>query len=201
MFAAGFVVESDTADPTLVDEAVAAAAAADVAVVFLGLPPSWESEGYDRSHMDLPAAQVELLEAVAAVNPRVVVVLSNGGAVTVTPWQHHAPAVLEGWLLGQAGGSATADLLLGVTSPIRAPRRDPPGPATRTTPPSAPSPASTDTSATARACSSGTAGTTPTGCPSPTPSVTDCPTRPSPTAVLPSTSWMPLSPGWRSDSP
>ena len=68
-FAAGYVVESDTGDPTLVDEAVAAAAAADVAVVFLGLPPSWESEGYDRSTMDLPAAQVELLEAVAAANP------------------------------------------------------------------------------------------------------------------------------------
>jgi beta-glucosidase len=51
------------------------------------------------------------------VNPRVVVVLSNGGAVTLAPWQASAPAILEGWLLGQAGGSATADLLLGVTSP------------------------------------------------------------------------------------
>ena len=117
IFAAGYVVESDTSDPVLREEAVTAAANAEVAVVFLGLPPSWESEGYDRSTMDLPAAQVELLEAVAAASSSVVVVLSNGGAVTLTPWQHHAQAVLEGWLLGQAGGSATADLLLGVTSP------------------------------------------------------------------------------------
>ena len=99
IFAAGYVVESDTSDPVLREEAVTAAANAEVAVVFLGLPPSWESEGYDRSTMDLPAAQVELLEAVAAASSSVVVVLSNGGAVTLTPWQHPAQAVLEagGW--------------------------------------------------------------------------------------------------------
>ena len=67
--------------------------------------------------MDLPAHQVELLHAVADVSPRLVVVLSNGSVVTVAPWQDRAQAVLEGWLLGQAGGSATADLLLGAVSP------------------------------------------------------------------------------------
>ena len=116
-FAPGFAIESDVADPALVDEAVRTAGAADVAVLFLGLPPSYESEGYDRAHMDLPAHQVELLHAVADVNPRVVVVLSNGSVVTVAPWQDRAQAVLEGWLLGQAGGSATVDLLLGAVNP------------------------------------------------------------------------------------
>ena len=116
-FAPGYEVESDTADPALVAGAVEHARSADVVVLFLGLPPSYESEGYDREHMDLPAAQVELLEAVAAVNERVVVVLSNGSAVTVEPWQAHAPALLEGWLLGQAGGGALADLLLGEVDP------------------------------------------------------------------------------------
>ena len=116
-FAPGFAIEADAADPQLVEEAVRTAAAADVAVVFLGLPPSYESEGYDRAHMDLPAHQVELLHAVADANPSVVVVLSNGSVVTVAPWQDRAQAVLEGWLLGQAGGSATADLLLGAVSP------------------------------------------------------------------------------------
>jgi beta-glucosidase len=86
-------------------------------VLFLGLPPSYESEGYDRAHMDLPAHQIDLLHAVADANPRVVVVLSNGSVVTVAPWQDRAQAVLEGWLLGQAGGSATADLLLGAADP------------------------------------------------------------------------------------
>ncbi|NUU25049.1 MAG: beta-glucosidase, partial [Streptomycetaceae bacterium] len=116
-FAPGFVIESEDVDPALVAEAVAAAAAADVAVVFLGLPPSYESEGYDRDHMDLPANQVSLLHAVADANPRVVVVLSNGSAVTVAPWQDRAPALLEAWLLGQAGGTAVADLLLGAAEP------------------------------------------------------------------------------------
>ncbi|MFI7543416.1 glycoside hydrolase family 3 C-terminal domain-containing protein [Actinoplanes sp. NPDC049599] len=117
-FAPGFVIESAAADPELVAEAVRTATDAEVAVVFLGLPPSYESEGYDRAHMDLPAHQIELLHAVADVNPRVVVVLSNGSVVTVAPWQDRAQAVLEGWLLGQAGGAATADLLLGAADPV-----------------------------------------------------------------------------------
>jgi len=116
-FAPGFVIDSDAADEGLVAEAVRTAAGADVAVLFLGLPPSYESEGYDRDHMDLPAHQIDLLHAVADANPRVVVVLSNGSVVTVAPWQDRAQAVLEGWLLGQAGGGATADLLLGAAEP------------------------------------------------------------------------------------
>ncbi len=116
-FAPGFAIESGAADPALVEEAVRTASSAAVVVLFLGLPPSYESEGYDRDHMDLPAHQVELLHAVADANPRLVVVLSNGSVVTVAPWQDRAQAVLEGWLLGQAGGSAIADLLLGVLSP------------------------------------------------------------------------------------
>ena len=116
-FSPGFVVESDVADPALVAEAVEAAATADVVVLFLGLPASHESEGYDRTHIALPAHQVDLLRAVADANPRVAVVLSNGSVVSVEPWADRAQAVLEGWLLGQAGGSATADLLLGATSP------------------------------------------------------------------------------------
>ena len=117
LFAPGFVIEAEAADQALVAEAVAAASAAEVAVVFLGLPPSQESEGWDREHMELPVNQVQLLEAVASVNPNVIVVLSNGSAVTVSDWQHHARAVLECWLLGQAGGAAVTDLLLGAVSP------------------------------------------------------------------------------------
>ncbi|MGB8946371.1 MAG: glycoside hydrolase family 3 C-terminal domain-containing protein [Streptomyces sp.] len=116
-FAPGFVVESEAADPALLAEAVRTAGDADVAVLFLGLPPSYESEGYDRAHMDLPAHQIELLNAVADVNPRIVVVLTNGSVVCLTPWQERAQAMLEGWLSGQAGGGAIADLLLGAATP------------------------------------------------------------------------------------
>lgn len=115
-FAAGYLIESERPDAGLVAEAVANASAADVVVLFLGLPPSQESEGYGRAHMDLPPAQIELLEAVAGVNPDVVVVLANGAAVSL-PWQGAARALLEGWLLGQAGGSAVVDLLLGEVNP------------------------------------------------------------------------------------
>lgn len=98
------------------DEAVAAASAADVAVVFLGLPARLESEGYDRDDIDLPAQQLALLDAVLAVNANTVVVLSNGGVVAL-PFADRVPAILEGWLLGQAGGGATADVLFGDVNP------------------------------------------------------------------------------------
>ncbi|KQZ85365.1 beta-glucosidase [Microbacterium sp. Root166] len=101
---------------SLRDEAVAAASAAEVAVVFLGLPARLESEGYDRTDIDLPAEQLALLDAVLEVNPIVVVVLSNGGVVAL-PFADRVPAILEGWLLGQAGGGATADVLFGVVNP------------------------------------------------------------------------------------
>lgn len=120
-FAAGYPLEgsdsADAASDALTGEAVEAARGADVVLVFLGLPGSYESEGFDREHLDLPAEQLSLLEAVLAVNERVVVVLSNGSAVRLHPWADRVPALLEGWLLGQAGGSAVADLLLGVVSP------------------------------------------------------------------------------------
>ncbi|MFI2487455.1 glycoside hydrolase family 3 C-terminal domain-containing protein [Promicromonospora kroppenstedtii] len=121
-FAAGYTVDgadagSGTDATALRDEAVAVAGAAGTVLVFLGLPASYESEGFDRAHLDLPAEQLALLEAVAAVSPRVVVVLANGSAVSVAGWQHLAPAVVEGWLGGQAGGSGVVDVLLGAVNP------------------------------------------------------------------------------------
>ncbi|WP_194410467.1 glycoside hydrolase family 3 C-terminal domain-containing protein [Microbacterium cremeum] len=107
-----------SADETaaLRDEAVAAASVADVAVVFLGLPARLESEGYDRDDIDLPAEQLALLDAVVAANPSTVVVLSNGGVVAL-PFADRVPAILEAWLLGQAGGGAIADVLFGEVNP------------------------------------------------------------------------------------
>jgi beta-glucosidase len=96
-------------------EAVELAASSDVALVFAGTER--ETEGADRDSLDLPAAHLELIERVAAVNPRTVVVLSNGAVVRTTPWDAAVPAVVEGWLLGQAGGSAIADVLFGRVNP------------------------------------------------------------------------------------
>ena len=117
-FAQGYVVSiHDTSDAAqLRAEAVELAGSKDTAVVFLGLPEAAESEGYDREHIDLPAVQLELLDAVVSANPNTVVVLSNGSVVAL-PFAARVPAILEAWLLGQAGGSATADVLYGEVNP------------------------------------------------------------------------------------
>lgn len=120
-FAAGFSVagvegSQDVDDAALLAEAVETARGAGTVLLFLGLPAPDESEGYDRTHLHLPANQVAVLRAVAEVNPRIVVVLAGGSVVTVE-WQDAAAAVLQGWLGGQACGSAVADLLLGVRTP------------------------------------------------------------------------------------
>lgn len=109
--------ESVTYASGLADNAVEVAREADVAVVFAGLSERDESEGFDRDTIDLPAAQVELIKAVAAASRRTVVVLSHGGVVSLEGWHDDVDAILDGWLLGQAGGSALADLLFGVTNP------------------------------------------------------------------------------------
>ncbi|HWI66525.1 MAG TPA: glycoside hydrolase family 3 C-terminal domain-containing protein, partial [Symbiobacteriaceae bacterium] len=98
------------------DEAVSLATAADVAVIFAGLPDEYESESYDRTHLELPAEQMQLIEAVCRVQPRTVVVLVNGSAVTMD-WLGGPAAVLEAWLGGQAAGGAIADVLLGRANP------------------------------------------------------------------------------------
>ena len=101
-----------TANPA---EAPGLARGSDVAVVFAGTEQ--ETEGADRESLDLPADQRALIAEVAAANPRTVVVLSNGAVVRTTGWDAGVAALLEGWLLGQAGGSATADVLFGRVNP------------------------------------------------------------------------------------
>ncbi len=115
-YAQGYITEEDRTDAALLDAAVKAAAEAEVAVLFLGLPDSFESEGYDRRHMRIPDCQVALLEAVARVQTNMVVVLHNGAPVEM-PWIGHASAVLEAYLGGQAAGGAVVDLLFGKANP------------------------------------------------------------------------------------
>jgi len=114
-------------DPRLRDEALDAARRADAVVMMLGLSPRLEGEempvdvpgfrGGDRTSLDLPAPQQELLEAVVAVGKPTVLVLLNGSAVAVTWAAEHVPAILEAWYPGQAAGTAIADVLFGRVSP------------------------------------------------------------------------------------
>ncbi|NQX10339.1 glycoside hydrolase family 3 C-terminal domain-containing protein [Microbacteriaceae bacterium VKM Ac-2855] len=116
VFEPGFSLDG-AADPEMGDRAVEAASTARDVVVFLGLPDEDESEGFDRSSIDLPSDQLEMLERVCAVNDRVVVVLANGGVVAVEPWRRRVAAILEMWLAGQASGAAASSLLFGDVTP------------------------------------------------------------------------------------
>ncbi|WP_104173361.1 beta-glucosidase [Arthrobacter sp. Y81] len=109
--------ETVVADPQAeIDAAVEAARAADVAVVVVGTNAAIESEGFDRKDLDLPGRQNQLVEAVAAVNPRTVVVVNSGSPVLM-PWLDKVGAVLLGWFGGQEFGTAIADILLGAEEP------------------------------------------------------------------------------------
>jgi len=116
VYAAGYEPGHAALDDALIDEAVAAASGADAAIILAGLPDEFESEGFDRSHMRLPEQMDRLIAAVAAAQPRCVVVLSNGSPVLM-PWLGGVPAVLETYLSGQAGALALADLLFGAACP------------------------------------------------------------------------------------
>ena len=122
VFAPGFTLNgasegTSSSEEVLRREAVAVARSVDVAVVFAGLAEPDESEGFDRTDLALPANQVELIRDVARAAKRTVVVLSNGGVVTLEGWHDDVDSILEAHLLGQAAGGAVADLLFGVVNP------------------------------------------------------------------------------------
>jgi len=115
-FAAGYTLEEGF-DQALIDEAASIAKEADVALLFIALPPYKESEGYDRPDIDLTEQQVALIKAVSAIQPHSVVILNNGSPVAMQDWIGDVPAVIEAWLMGQAGGGAIADVLFGAINP------------------------------------------------------------------------------------
>lgn len=116
-FAAGYGVDDTSDDADLRDEAVSVARSADVVAIVLGLPGSYESEGFDRTHMQLPANQLDVLTAVAEANPNLVVVLVNGSTVELNEVSPRARALVEAWLGGQAAAGAIADVLTGRVNP------------------------------------------------------------------------------------
>jgi beta-glucosidase len=103
-------------DDRLLDEAVDAAGAADVAVVVVGSADGTESEGYDRETLALNGRQDELVRRVAAATSNTVVVV-NSGTPVLMPWADEVAAVIQVWLPGQAFGEALADCLLGAVEP------------------------------------------------------------------------------------
>ena len=116
IYAQGYRTDTEETDEELLLEAVTAAKAADKVLIVAGLPDSFESEGYDRSHMRMPACQNELISKVTEANANTVIVLYNGSPVEM-PWADKAKGIVEGYLGGQAVGRATRDVLWGKVNP------------------------------------------------------------------------------------
>ncbi len=114
-YAPGYLPDGSTTDALIMD-ATRKAQAADLALVFAGLPDSFESEGFDRTDLALPKGHERLIESVAGAQPNVAVVLMNGAPVAM-PWATRVTAILEAWLGGQAGGEALADAIVGRLNP------------------------------------------------------------------------------------
>ena len=103
-------------DEKLIEEACDNAKSADVAIVVAGLPEEYESEGFDRATLAMPEAHNRLIEAVATSNPNTIVVLQLGAPV-IMPWREDVKAILLGYLGGEAGGSALAEVVCGIVNP------------------------------------------------------------------------------------
>ena len=115
-YSKGYLLEEDRIDADLLEDAVKAATEADIAVIFAGLPDSFESEGYDRADMRMPDNQNVLIAQIAAVQENTVVVLHNGSPVEM-PWADDVKAILESYLGGEAVGQAQARILFGDVNP------------------------------------------------------------------------------------
>lgn len=115
-FSTGYDLITNTMDEKLIGEAEVAAKAADVALIFAGLPDAYESEGFDRNDLQMPASHNALISRVAAANPNTVVVLMCGSSVEL-PWREEVKAILLMYLGGEAVGQACADLLTGAINP------------------------------------------------------------------------------------
>ena len=112
----GYALSSKKVDQSMIEAACKVAKNAEVAIVFAGLPDDYESEGFDRDTLDMPESHNQLIKAVAAVNPNTIVVLQCGAPVLM-PWKDQVKGILLMYLSGQAGGAATAELLLGKRNP------------------------------------------------------------------------------------
>jgi beta-glucosidase len=115
-YAEGYAAD-ESFSQDMIDEAVLLARSAEVALLYICLPETKESEGYDRPDLDLTTQQVSLINAVSAVQPNTVVIINNGAPVVMSEWIEGPAAVLEAWMMGQAGGGAIADVLYGKVNP------------------------------------------------------------------------------------
>lgn len=112
----GYSLETEEVDEKLLAAAVDAAANKDVVVIFVGLPESFESESFDRTHMNLPKSHTRLIEEVVRKNSNVCVVVYAGSPIEM-PWVSQVRSILMAYLPGQEGAGSIADILYGKVNP------------------------------------------------------------------------------------
>ena len=115
-YAPGYDHATGDTDDDMIAEALSVSEGKDAAIVVAGLPDSYESEGFDRTHMDLPAGNIRLIESLLAKGVHVIVIVMAGAPV-IMPFRNRVDALLFSYLGGEAAGSALADVLTGAVSP------------------------------------------------------------------------------------
>ena len=116
-YAPGYTLKGDGYSKKLIEEACEAAKGKEAVLVFIGLTDAFESEGFDRKHIDMPASHAILVEELSKVNENIIVVLSCGSPIRIGDWEKKAKAILNMYLPGQAGGEAAYDLIYGKANP------------------------------------------------------------------------------------
>lgn len=117
VYAPGYTMKKDGYKKALIDEAVSICKDKDVVLAFIGLTDAYESEGFDRTHLQIPRSHVELINEIYKVNKNIVVVLALGSPIEMESWDKVPRAILNGYLSGQAGGESIYDLLYGKVNP------------------------------------------------------------------------------------
>lgn len=116
-YAPGYTLKGDGYSKKLIDEAVNVAKGKDAVLVFIGLTDAFESEGFDRKHMNIPKSHNILVDELSKVNDNIIVVLSGGSPIKIDSWECKVKAILNLYLGGQAGGEAAYDLIYGKVNP------------------------------------------------------------------------------------
>lgn len=116
-YADGYSLKGDGYKEKLITEAVETAKGKDAVIVFIGLTDAYESEGFDRRHMEMPSSHVTLVNEILKVNENVIVVISGGSPVVIGDWAEKVKSILNVYLGGQAGGEATLDIIYGDVNP------------------------------------------------------------------------------------
>ena len=115
-YAKGYNSKVDSIDELLITEAIEIAKKAEVVVLMVGLTDIFESEGFDRTHLNIPNNHLKLIEEISKVNKNIVITLSNGSPI-VMPWKDDVKGIIEQYLGGQASGEALADVIFGEVNP------------------------------------------------------------------------------------